>query len=71
MNRAVRIGRVTAFDESGGLGTIEADGVPYLFHCVEIADGSRTIRVGADVAFTALDKLGSSEAGGIVTLHAG
>lgn len=69
MNRAARIGRVTEFDESGGLGAIEADGASYLFHCVEIADGSRTIRVGTDVAFTALDKLGGAEAGGIVTLH--
>ena len=56
-------GTVTAFDEHVGLGTVTADdGTPYLFHCVEIADGSRTIAVGAAVTFERLPKLGRYEA---------
>ena len=34
----------------------------YLFHCVEIADGTRTIEVGAAVEFDLLLKLGADEA---------
>lgn len=61
----VVLGRVTSFDEGAGLGEIECWGplhslpdpasprsgerVP--FHCVSIADGSRSIEVGAEVAF--------------------
>ena len=56
-------GRVTAFDEPKGLGTITAeDGQPYLFHCTQIADGSRTIAVGQTVRFQLLPKLGRYEA---------
>jgi CspA family cold shock protein len=48
-------GTVTHFDEARGLGVIgtDADGVEvhYPFHCTQIADGSRTIAVGAAVAF--------------------
>ena len=45
-------GRVVAFDEHVGLGEIEADdGRRYPFHCTRIADGTRTIAVGADVTF--------------------
>ena len=44
-------GTVTAFDEPRGLGTIEADGTAYPFHCTAILDGSRTIEVGVDVTF--------------------
>jgi cold shock CspA family protein len=56
-------GRVTAFDEPRGLGTITADdGQPYLFHCTQIADGSRTIAVGQAVRFELLPKLGRYEA---------
>jgi len=44
-------GIVTAFDESVGLGEVAAAGASYLFHCTQIADGSRTIEVGSDVAF--------------------
>jgi CspA family cold shock protein len=43
---------VSAFDESRGLGVITAEGgaeVP--FHCTAIADGSRTIAIGARVQF--------------------
>ena len=44
------VGRVSDFDEHVGLGHVTADdGDRHLFHCVEIADGTRTIDVGADV----------------------
>jgi cold shock CspA family protein len=45
-------GRVVDFDEHVGLGEVEAeDGRRYGFHCTQIADGTRTIDVGADVTF--------------------
>jgi cold shock CspA family protein len=45
-------GRVVAFDERRGLGTIEStDGTRFPFHCTRIADGSRTISVQAPVTF--------------------
>jgi CspA family cold shock protein len=45
-------GTVTSFDDAVGLGTVTAaDGTPYEFHCTQIADGTRTIAVGAAVAF--------------------
>ena len=41
------LGTVIDFDDHVGLGHVEADdGAVYLFHCVEIADGTRTIDVG-------------------------
>lgn len=56
-------GTVTAFDDQVGLGTVTAhDGTDYLFHCVEIADGSRTIAVGTIVSFQRMAKLGRYEA---------
>jgi cold shock CspA family protein len=50
-------GTVIEFDEDGGYGTVRehaADGGPgteRFFHCTAIADGSRTIEVGAAVRF--------------------
>lgn len=45
-------GTVVAFDERRGLGEVEsADGDRYAFHCTQIADGTRTIAVGAAVDF--------------------
>ncbi len=45
-------GVVTEFDELAGLGTISRnDGVALPFHCMAIADGSRTIDVGVEVAY--------------------
>ena len=47
-----RTGRVTTFDPHVGLGTVETgSGESYPFHCVAIADGTRTIEVGASVSF--------------------
>jgi cold shock CspA family protein len=61
-----RTGTVVAFDAHVGLGEVEADdgtGVP--FHCIVIADGSRSIEVGARVTFDLLAKLGRWEASSI------
>lgn len=62
------LGTVTDFDDARGLGEITAssrDATVYPFHCVSIADGSRTIQVGATVSFTVLLKLGRREAADI------
>ncbi|MHB1088147.1 MAG: hypothetical protein ACYC19_05210 [Acidimicrobiales bacterium] len=41
-------GRITTFDEARGDGTFRSDdGEDFYFHCVVIANGSRTITVGA------------------------
>lgn len=61
-----RRGVVTAFDEHAGLGTITgADGREHPFHCIEIADGSRTIEPGTEVGFGLLAKFGRWEASNI------
>jgi len=45
-------GLVATFDESEGLGTLtDAVGGTWPFHCVAIADGTRTVPVGAEVEF--------------------
>ena len=58
------LGVVVAFDEHAGLGRVrrDHDGVELLFHCVEIADGSRSIAVGTPVEFDLLRKFGRDEA---------
>ena len=57
-------GTVTAFDDPRGLGEVTAaDGVTYPFHCTAIADGTRTITVGAAVRFEVVaGRLGRWEA---------
>lgn len=64
------VGEVVAFDESRGLGTVRgADGREWMFHCTRIADGSRTIPVGAAVAFAVgPGRPGGWEATGLVKL---
>ena len=43
-------GTVTAFDAHVGLGDITmTDGTVVMFHCAEIADGSRKINIGSEV----------------------
>jgi cold shock CspA family protein len=65
---AVATGRVTEFDAAVGLGVITSDsGIEHAFHCIEIADLSRTIDVGAVVSFDVLAKLGRYEAANIRT----
>jgi CspA family cold shock protein len=64
-------GRVTAFDEARGLGTITADdGQAYPFHCTQLTDGSRQVDPGQVVRFELLPKLGRYEAGTIDKLGA-
>lgn len=49
---AWRTGVVAEFDDERGLGTLSGDdGTRVVFHCVTIADGSRTIAVGARVRY--------------------
>jgi cold shock CspA family protein len=63
---SVRRGVVVAFDEQSGLGVVAAsDGVQHPFHCIEIADGSRTIEIGTGVSFDLLAKFGRWEAADI------
>ncbi len=61
-------GTVARFDTERGLGEITgADGVTYPFHSTVIADGSRTIAVGAAVEFeVTAGHLGRWEASAIV-----
>jgi cold shock protein len=60
-------GSVVAFDEDKGYGTVRAsDGRDLFFHCTQIADGTRTIDVGADVTFDVVaGHLGRYEAAAI------
>jgi CspA family cold shock protein len=46
-------GTVVAFDDAKGYGTVSEDGTAaeHFFHCTSIADGTRTIHVGAQVTF--------------------
>ena len=65
-------GRVTAFDEAVGLGTVAGDdGREYPFHCTQIADGTRTIAVGAAVVFRLWPHLGRWEASDIAVIDEG
>jgi len=48
----LRTGRVAEFDPARGWGAIiDDDGTRLEFHCTQIADGSRTIAVGARVRY--------------------
>ncbi len=56
-------GSVVAFDQEVGLGEVQtADGTRVPFHCIEIADGTRSIAIGTAVTFELLGKLGRYEA---------
>ena len=57
-------GTVDSYDDHAGAGHVRADdGELVFFHCTRIADGSRTIPVGASVTFTVAPVgLGSWEA---------
>ncbi len=57
-------GTVTEFDGGRGLGTVTtADGREWVFHVVEIADGTRTVDVGQAVLFQPLPRFGRTQAG--------
>jgi cold shock CspA family protein len=59
-------GTVAEFDEARGLGSVEAEGATYPFHCTAIADGSRTIEVGSAVTFEVVaGRMGRWEASAI------
>jgi CspA family cold shock protein len=59
-------GTVREFDEAKGLGSIAtADGLVFAFHCIEIADGTRTIDTGQAVSFRPLPRFGAFQAGAI------
>jgi cold shock CspA family protein len=57
-------GRVDAFDEHRGDGLIRTDeGASFYFHCVSIADGTRSVTVGETVsARRGVGRLGHDEA---------
>ncbi|MEJ6722973.1 cold shock domain-containing protein [Ilumatobacter sp.] len=62
----VLVGAVSEFDSAVGLGVIVgSDGSSHIFHVIEIADGTRSIDVGADVSFDRLAKFGRYEASNI------
>ena len=59
-------GTVTEFSDDRGLGTVTTvEGEPYLFHVIEIADGTRTIEVGQPVTFQPLPKFGRLQAASV------
>lgn len=62
-----RTGSVSSFDHERGLGEVSTDdGTVFHFHCTAIADGTRTIDVGAEVRFDVIaGRLGRWEASGI------
>ena len=60
-------GVVAEFDAFVGLGYISAaNSDKYLFHCIEIADGSRDIPVGCAVSFETVERFHRAEACKIV-----
>ena len=62
-------GQVTQFGEFIGLGEItDSKGRVWPFHCVSIADGTRTIPVGTHVSFTPAFRVSRSEAVSIIPL---
>ena len=62
-------GHVAEFDAASGLGTIAGDdGGTYRFHCITIADGTRTVETGRGVAFRPLPRFGAVEAGDVAKL---
>jgi CspA family cold shock protein len=59
-------GTVREFDEAKGLGVVAAtDDGTFLFHCIEIADGTRTIDAGQAVTFRPLARFGAFQAGAV------
>jgi CspA family cold shock protein len=59
-------GTVREFDEDKGLGVIATDDDrTFPFHCIEIADGTRTVAAGQAVTFRPLPRFGAFQAGGI------
>ena len=63
-------GEVVSFDDPRGYGTVrvaDGDDRELFFHCTAIADGTRTIDVGAEVEFEVVPgRLGRWEATALV-----
>lgn len=56
-------GTIASFDEGAGLGTVTADtGESWPFHCVSLADGSRSVAAGVRVTFEIGFRVARSEA---------
>jgi CspA family cold shock protein len=64
----IKFGVVESFDPHRGLGTIDAQGEKYLFHCAEIGDGTRDIAVNTQVSFVPVERFGNREAS-VVTVQ--
>ena len=64
MNPSDRFGTVAEFDRDLGWGSVRIDesGEVLGFHCLDIADGSRTIEVGVAVQCRRVGRLGHWEA---------
>lgn len=63
------VGDVTGFDEASGLGVVISDaGSAIAFHCISIADGTRTIAPGARVRFSVAFRVKRVEAVNLVAL---
>ena len=59
-------GTVTAFDAHVGLGEITlTQGEVVMFHCAEIADGTRQINLGSEVECELITKFSRAEASAI------
>jgi CspA family cold shock protein len=59
-------GTVTDFDHQAGTGSVTTDdATTYPFHCIEIADGTRTIEAGTRVTFERLARFGRFQAAAI------
>ena len=63
-------GVVESFDVQRGLGSIDAEGDKYLFHCAEIVDGTRDIALNTQVSFVPVVRFGIREASIVTTLAA-
>ncbi len=63
MTQSVARGVVTSFDEAVGLGTIcDEAGALVDFHCIAIANGTRTIAPSTPVTFRRSHRFGRDEA---------
>ncbi|MEX2254527.1 MAG: hypothetical protein WEC34_03715 [Acidimicrobiia bacterium] len=68
-----RTGRVAAFDLRRGLGTLEStEGERFDFHCTQVADGTRSVPVGAIVRYVVVPgSLGRWEAAAVDAISVG
>jgi hypothetical protein len=64
------LGTIESFDADRGVGVLRrSDGVAFSFHCVDIADGTRTSAVGVNArARRSVGRLGHDEVTTVETL---